>query len=171
MDNPAPRQHLADLGVGLFRPAPFVRRPAADEYADLVVALATSSDPRLVASLPCLFALHDDGAAAAATAAAARLDPAAVARLGLAYRLARALIVSRDPDLRHVLGRSRRLPPIPIEPTDLPSPNADFGERCLSIARELHDTDPGGNPVIDFVDLFITWLRLAETDHLAIVDA
>ena len=170
MDDAALRLRLADLGVGLFHPAPVARRPSAEEYADVVTALAASDDARLVASIPPLVALHDDaGAAAAVFAAAKRIDDARRSRLGLVYRLARALVVSRDPDLRFLLGRSRRLPPVAIEPPELPGPDEDWGERCLSIAREIHETDPAGNLVIDVVDLFTTWLRQAEVDHLAVL--
>lgn len=100
------------------------------------------------------------------TAAAERLDAPSALRLGLLHRLARALVVSRDPDLRHVLGRSRRIAALAFEPAELPGPAEDDGERCLSVAREIHDGDPEGNLVIDVVDLFVTWLRQAETDRL-----
>jgi hypothetical protein len=168
MDDATLRSRLAQHGVGLFRPAaPGAAAPAAGDFAALVAALAASDDPRLVASLPCLFVLHDAGAPAAATTAAAALGPRELARLGRAWRLARAFAVSHGPDIVHLFGRPRRLPPLPIEPADLPEPDADFGERCPAIAREMHDGDPEGNLVGDFVDLFETWLRLAETERAA----
>ena len=166
MDDAALRRALAFHGVGLFHPAPVARRPTESEYADLVAALVASDDPRLVASVPCLLAFHDEGAASAVVEAASRLDAPRRTRLGLLHRLARALAVSRDPDLRHVLGRSRRIAASALEPSDLPAHDEDDGERCLSVAREVHDADPDGNIVIDVVDLFVTWLRLAETDRL-----
>ena len=132
----------------------------------MVRALASSEDPRLVASLPCLFVRHDHLAPAAVTVAADGLDPGSRARLGLAWRLARSFAVAREPDLLHLFGRARRLPPLPFEPRDLPDPELDLGERCPAIARELHDGDPGGNLVIDFIELFDAWLRLAETEQL-----
>lgn len=167
MDAAALRSRLAQLGVGLFEPAAprAAAAPDAESYAHLVAALAASGDPRLRASLPCLFALHDEGAASAATDAASRLAPDARERLGLAWRIARALVVSRAPDLRHLFGRDRRLPPLPFEPDDLPDPGDDHGERCLWMAHRRHEDDPAGDPVGDLEDLFDAWLRLAECER------
>ena len=155
----SPQQRLADLGVGLFHAAPRVRTPSIDEFAALTVELVASGDPRLVASLPCLFVLHDDLAAAAARRASHALDGADLERLGLAWRLGRAFAIQWEPDVVHLLGRRRRLPALPFEPSALPEPEEDLGERCPAVAREVHANDPAGNPVIDLIDTFRTWLR------------
>ena len=159
------RSELARAGIGLFVPA--ARRPAPSpaELVRLVTALLTSRDPRLVASVPCLLALHDRSAVEVAESAARTLDESHVARLGLLYRLARALAVSRGPALAHLLGRPREIAASRIEPTELPSPEAELGERCLAVARELHEDDPEGNLVGDVEDLFDTWLRLAAAER------
>lgn len=161
------RQALAELGVGLFRSAPSVRPPSAREFETLVAALVRSEDPRLVASLPCLFVLHAGVAEEGVRRAAEQLDGAGRELLGLAWRLARAFAVQWEPDIVHLFGRAVRLPPLPIEPSELPEPEADDGERCPAVARELHDRDPGGNVVIDFIDAFRTWLRQTELERPA----
>jgi hypothetical protein len=171
MDASALRRRLAALGIGLFERAQTVTRPTPTQYADLVEGLAASDDPRLVASTACLALLHDRDAPAAVETAGARLDPSARLRLGLVYRLARALAVSREPDIVHVLGRRRHPAPVSFEPADLPDPADDMGERCVSVARDAHDRDAGGNLVGDVEDLVDAWLATAAVDGLAATDA
>ena len=161
-----PRARLAALGVPLFD-ADLVGPSSLDpaEYARLLVHLARA-DARLQASIPCLLAAHDGPAAAAAVREAlAHLGPAEAESLAVLYRAARCLIVSRRPDLDHVLGRSPKLPPLPQEPSDLPGPEALLGEFGLAVASDRARETGGPDLVGDAVSLFDTWLRVRATEH------
>lgn len=172
MDGDALRARLAELGVGLFvTTAAAPVEVGSGELAALFEALATSDDPRLRASLPALFVSQYATAPAAAEEAAARLDPVRRKRLGVVWRLARALAVSRGPDIRALFGADRHLPPLRFEAAELPDPGDECGERCLRAAREAHEGDPDGNPVGDLEDLFDAWVRIVECDRRAALHA
>ena len=94
------------------------------------------------------------------------LDPAEYARLLVHLaRAARCLVVSRRPDLDHVLERSPKLPPLPQEPSDLPGPEALLGEFGLAVASDRARETGGPDLVGDAVSLFDTWLRVRATEH------
>jgi hypothetical protein len=159
------RSKLADFGVALFdRPRATTTAPVGDEYAALIVDLLESGDARLRLAVPCLLAAHDGAPAAAATTrAAAMLSAAAARELGLLYRLARCLVVSRGPYLAFLFGRRPTLPPLPIEPSDVPDPSELHGEKGLRFASEvfrergLPDMPGGAERQFD------TWLDLVRT--------
>jgi hypothetical protein len=157
------RSKLADYGVTLFERAPGrPTTPDVDDYAALIARLVKSGDARLRLAVPCLLAANDGALAATATSrAAAGLSAAEVGELGLLYRLARCLVASRAPYLAYVLSHRPTLPPLPIEPIDVPGPDELSGEKGLRFASEsywergLPDL-PGG-----VERQFDTWLDLA----------
>lgn len=134
------RSKLADLGVTLFeRPRAVPSVPTADEYAALIADLARSGDPRLAHAIPCLLAVHDgDLAATAVGRAYASLPREDAELLGLRYRLARSLVLSRAPMLALLLGRRPVLRPLPIEPQGVPDPEELLGEKALRFASEAY---------------------------------
>lgn len=140
----------------------------AQTLAALLRDLLASGDARLTAAVPSVLASAGD-AAPAIRIVADSLDAASRARLGLLHRVARALVVSRAPDLRQRFGAVPLLSPCADEPPDLPDPAADHGEALL---REL--LDPASEACAtwgplagDAVDLFDTWLRLTAAPGLA----
>jgi hypothetical protein len=149
---------LSQWGVPLLAaPAPDGLRGRAGRIpTELVRGLVTTSDARLRAALTCLLALHSDGAGATVLKAAAEAD-AQRRRLGALYRVARALVLSRAPELRRILGRTPQLGPLAIEPDDLAAPEELLGEATLSDVRdgaaEHLGIDGGTERVFD------TWLR------------
>ncbi len=164
-DSPAPdldalRTALARYGVTLLAepPATIEKDPSVEEIASLLAALASSGNARLKGAIPCLLAAVPPEVARAAVERAAAGHPSLRPALGLLYRLARALVISRDLDLRRLFGRATPLPPSRIEPADLPDPSEQFGEMTLWKAPE---------PAGDAEDLFDAWLRLrtVETAH------
>ena len=131
------RARLAELGVPLFRRRAAGPPLAQDEYVELIGALFRSGDVRLRLAIPCLLAANDTSAAEVVRTAAAALPKAGSVDLGLLYRLARCLVVSRAPLLAYRLGRSPALPPLPIEPAEVPDPAELRGEKGLRVASEL----------------------------------
>ncbi len=160
------RSKLADFGVTLFeRPHAVPSTPTPDEYAALIVDLARSGDPRLAHAIPCLLAVHDGDLAATAVARAyAALSGTEADELGLRYRLARCLVASRAPYLSFLFGRRPTLPPLPIEPIDVPDPSELRGEKGLQVAsesyRERHLPDVAGGAERQFD----TWLDLVRAE-------
>jgi hypothetical protein len=153
------RHALARAGVGALS-AQAVCETGAGGLSELIEELAGQRDPRLVAALPCLIVRHAEAAPSIVGAVAKRLDPADAGRLLLLHRCARALCVSRAPDLTHLFGRSIVVPCAAHEPDELPDPAEDYGERFLAIARERDATGLIG----DVEDMFDTWLRQLEVD-------
>ena len=155
------RRSLARAGVPLFVAA---RSCEADveELTSLVADLTVQDDPRLVAAIPCVLVRHAAVAVRVVETVAARLHAHAADRLRLLHRCARALAVSRAPDVEHVLGSPASLAPLSDEPSDLPDPCEDFGERFLAVAQERADV---GGLIGDAVDAFDTWLRQLELDR------
>ncbi len=130
--------------------------------AALLRDLVNCDDPRLVAAIPCLImnAAHAEPALASV---AVSLDGASRRRLGVVHRVARALAVSREPDLRQTFGAAPQMTLLACEPSDLPDPLDDHGEELL---RELRDPEtPAGAEwgalAGDMEDMFDTWLRLS----------
>ncbi len=76
------------------------------------------------------------------------------------YRLARALVASRRPDLERLLGHAPELRPLPIEPSDLPDPSALHGELTLFEASERARDDLEPDVAGGVAHVFDTWLRL-----------
>jgi hypothetical protein len=155
------RRRLAELGVPLFETISDGPPLDEDEYARLIVALLRSGDARLRLAIPCLLAAHDGDVAARATGrAAAMLSAEEADDLGLLYRLARCLVTSRRPGLAFVAGRRPVLPPLPIEPTDVPGPEEAHGERgtwfVSETCRERGVPDIAGGAAREFD----TWLDL-----------
>lgn len=156
------RATLARHGVTLFAPPaptePWPPEPA--EVAEVVAALVESGDSRLRGSVPCLLVTVPPSVAREAVERAATLHPERRADLGFLYRLARALAISRRPDLERLLGRAPVLPPSSIEPGDLPAPEEQHGEMtpwsASERARERREPDVAGG----VERLFDTWLRL-----------
>jgi hypothetical protein len=152
-----PRRRLAALGVGLFDAEP-EGGPVLDarEYRDLL-AILVRSDARLKAAIPCLLARHDP--AAAVSAAISRLPKEEARMLAFLYRIARCLVVSREPDLR-ARGLRPRLKAIPEEPAEIPGPEEMLGEKgpwvASELARERGEPDFAG----DATSMFDLWLRL-----------
>jgi hypothetical protein len=161
------RRRVAAAGVSLFRTGRVRRRPFRGRaYEALLVALVASRDARLRGCLPCVLAVNDGPAAArAARAAARRLPRADRATLGLLYRLARALCISRGPDLEDLLGRRRALDPVPFEPASLPAPEERAGERCLARALEAGWADLAPGLCGDAVSMFDTWLAIHAVEN------
>ncbi len=97
------RQRIADAGVAVFRNARVAQHRAPDTDAATLAALlrdlVTCDDPRLVSAIPCLI-MHAAHAGPALASAASSLDGASRRRLGVVHRVARALAISREPDLR-----------------------------------------------------------------------
>jgi hypothetical protein len=156
------RSRLALHGVPLFEPTPAEGPVAAGplDLAALVGDLVTSGDPRLVASIPCLLVAAEPERAWKALEDAARARPEACARLGRLHRLARALAVSRGPDLERLLGKRPALPASDLEPADLPDPSESFGERTLWRASERARARGEPDEAAAVVKTFDTWLRL-----------
>ena len=104
--------------------------------------------------------MHDGGIGRGALEEAAPTDLEIRARLGFLYRLARALTISRAPDLERLFGRRPSLPPSTLEPNDLPDPTDLLGSRTVREAsarsRDAHEPDVAGG----VEDLFDQWLRL-----------
>ncbi len=138
------RLALAAAGVALYEDAPGPRAPLDDaNYADLLRSLLGSGEARLLVAIPCLLAANDGPAAARAVREVATgLVGEERAQLGLLYRLARALVVSRAPDLRRLLGRIPTLDAIPSEPAELPDPASRHGEDCVREAVDHADFGP-----------------------------
>ncbi len=163
------RRRLAEFGVPLFHPAPpsAPSAPTETTLADLVRALALSDDSRLRAAIPCLLATQEGRVCVGALARAAGADARLRERLGYVYRLARALVVSRAPDLERLLGRTEALPPSALEPSDLPDPSVLAGEMTLfeasARARDERVPDVAGG----VERMFDTWLRLLAVDRAA----
>jgi len=162
-------RRLAEIGVPLFQRTTLGPKLGDDEYADLLVALSRSGEPRLRLAVPCVLAAHDGVVARRAVAhAAATMSAAEADELGLLYRLARCLIVSRGPYLVFLFGRRPTLPPLPIEPADVPDPADGRGESGLwfvaETCRERLLPDLAGGAAAEFD----TWLDLvrAETKRL-----
>jgi hypothetical protein len=159
------RSKLADFGVTLFDgPRDEPSTPSADEYAALIVDLLRSGDARLRLAVPCLLAAQDGAPAATATSrAAATLTAAEGDELGLLYRLARCLVISRGPYLGFLFGRRPMLPALPIEPMHIPDPSELHGEKGIRFASEsycergLPDMAGGAERQFD------TWLDLVRT--------
>jgi len=160
------RRCLARAGVPLFVPGRKIDL-GVGELSGLIRALASQSDPRLLASLPCLIVRHAETTPPLVGAIASRIDRSLAVRLGLLHRCARALAISRSPDLEHVLGHAVLVARLPIEPRSLPEPEAELGELFLAVARECDATGLVG----DVEDTFDTWLRQLEVEHVAVVDA
>lgn len=157
-------RRLAEVGVPLFEPTATGPVLGGDEYARLIVDLFRSGEPRIRFAIPCLLAAHDGDAASEATGhAAARLSSQDTDDLGLLYRLARCLVASRAPYLSFLFGRRPALPPLPIEPADVPDPSESFGERGLwfvsETCRERLVPDLAGGVAREFD----TWLDLVRT--------
>jgi hypothetical protein len=127
-----------------------------DRDRDLRRALARAGIPLFAAADGC-----------EAGEAARNLGGTAALRLGRLHRCARALAVSREPDLQYLLGHPVVVAPLAIEPADLPDPAIDFGERCLSVARECDESGLVG----DVEDAFDAWLRQLELERAAAADA
>ncbi|NUN53241.1 MAG: hypothetical protein HUU06_10725, partial [Planctomycetaceae bacterium] len=87
-------------------------------------------------------------------------DPARARLLGYLHRLARALVVSRAPDLEDLEGRTFRLPPAPFEPADFPDPESGWGQDLIreATAREEEREEP--LVAADAERAFDTWIRL-----------
>ena len=158
------RDRLAEIGVPLFRASSAgAGRLETEEYSGLIVALLRSDDARLWLAIPCVLAAHDGrDAAAAVTQAAISLSAGEIGELGLLYRLSRCLVVSRSPLLMLLLGKRPLLPPLPIEPADVPDPSELCGEKGLGFASEwycelgLPDLPGGAERQFD------TWLDLVQ---------
>jgi hypothetical protein len=158
-------RRLAEVGVPLFEPSAVGRALHGDEYAHLIVELFRAGEPRLRLAIPCLLAAHDGEPAARATAhAAAALSAEEADGLGLLYRLARCLVASRAPYLAFLFGRRPTLPPLPIEPVDVPDPSESHGERGLwfvsETCRERLVPDLAGGAARHFD----TWLDLVRAE-------
>jgi len=158
-------RRLAEVGVPLFEPTSVGPELGADEYARLIVGLFRSGEPRLRLAILCLLASQDGERAATAVAhAAATLSAGEADELGLLYRLARSLLVSRAPYLAFLFGRRPTLPPSPLEPIDVPDPNDSHGERTLwfvaETCRERLIPDLAGGAAHQFD----TWLDLVRTE-------
>jgi hypothetical protein len=157
------RARLAELGVPLFERSAVGPPLRSGEYARLVTELLRSGDVRLRLAIPCLLAANDASAAAAVGTSAAGLSRAERTDLGLLYRLARCLVISRAPLLAYRLGRRPRLPPLPVEPAGVPDPDELRGEKGLRFAsewyreRRLPDLPGGAERQFD------TWLDLVRT--------
>lgn len=150
------RERLAEIGVPLFRPSLVGAPPLGDaEGPALIVDLLRSGDARLVASIPCVLALHP-----AAVPPCSTLAESEKVRLGSLHYVARGLIASRSPDLSQVLGRAPKLAPCDAEPRGLPDPNEDSGETALAAARDRDAPSAG-----DAIDLFDKWLRIRRLER------
>lgn len=156
------RAELAEFGVPLFErgPAQGGRRWGAETLAERIAQLAAADDARLWGALACTLAWHDPSASRRALERAAEVHPELSARLGLLYRLTRALVVSRAPDVERLLGLQAPLEPVAFEPVDLPDPHELLGERTLweasQRALERHEPDVAGG----VERTFDTWLLL-----------
>jgi hypothetical protein len=165
-----PETTLATHGVTLFESCPpeGPRPPLLAEYERLLGALVAAG-ARLQVAVPCLLAVHDGEAARVAVLGAAEAGGAATSRLGLLYRVARALLRARAPDLEFLLGRRPVLPPLAIEPPGV-DPTVRHGEAALAElserARSFGEPDVAGGAA----RAFDTWLRLAAVDRLAALD-
>lgn len=89
---------------------------------------------------------------------AAGEDASTRARLGAVYRVARALVSSRAPELRRVLGRAPHLPPLDIEPDLLAAPEELLGESTLYDVRDGATRQLGIDGGVE--RMFDTWLRM-----------
>ncbi len=156
------RLSLAEAGVALYEDAPGPRTPLdASAYADLLRSLVASGDARLVVAIPCLLAANDGPSASRSAAeAAAGLGAEDRGRLGLLYRLARALLVSRAPDLRRLLGGVPRLDPVSLEPEGLRDPAEDCGEALVREAADLEEEADLPRVSADAERAFDTWLGI-----------
>jgi hypothetical protein len=156
------RGRLARHGVPLFEPTPTAEAAPSGPsgLAALLGDLVTSGDPRLEGSVPCLLAAVEPARAARALADAARARPDLGARLGRLYRLARALVVSRGPDLERLFGPRSALSASALEPDDLPDPSEAFGERTLWRASERARARGEPDEARGIETLFDTWLLL-----------
>ena len=153
------RRALARAGVPIF-----VRGradgPSSGGVRVLLHALAVQTDARLVSAIPCLIVRWPSETFTAIEAVADRLDSSSRQRLGLLHRCARALAISRAPDLEFIFGRADVLAPLALEPQEFPDPETDFGERFIAVAKECDETGLIG----DVEDTFDTWLRQLEVD-------
>jgi hypothetical protein len=150
------RRRLADIGVPLFD------TPRARDEPDcsaLIGELLLSADPRLVASIPCVFTARPQTSVCLDRAAAA-FGPDDRSRAGLLHHVARCLVVSREPDLARLFGRAPSLDAATIEPRDLPPPSDSFGRAGLAAAA---DREP--RLVGDAVRLFDQWLRILQLEQ------
>jgi len=157
---------LAAAGVPLFD-APVVEAHSLDRraLADLLVDILSAGKATVAVTIPSLLAAQAGPAAGAVADAAARLPGESRRRLGLLYRLARCLAMSRRPDLEFRFGRAVDLPPWEGEPVDLPDPAERYGHSCL---REAADDER--NPVAagiagDAERTFDQWLRILAVEQ------
>ena len=157
------REALALHGVALFMPhRDGTLAPEEGGDADFVQALAGSDDPRLRAGLTCLLARLGPARARAAVEAAG-LEPRFRARLGALHRVARALVISRAPDLERVLRSRPQLEPVDFEPRQLPAPEELLGEATLFHVRQGTAHSLGVDGGIERT--FDTWLRLLAVER------
>jgi hypothetical protein len=158
---------LAAAGVPLYAP---VLGPASGvggrDLESLIVDLLTArGSGALFVTIPCLLAAQDRSALAAVKAAASGLGLADRHRLGLLYRLARCLVMSRQPDLEDYLGRAVRLEPWEGEPHELPDPAESLGHSCLGEAKEAEERAGTAGVAGDAERAFDTWLRLLAVER------
>jgi hypothetical protein len=167
------RSRLADFGVTLFdEPRATVCVPPPEEYDRVIVDLLRSGDARLRLAIPCLLAMHDGPPAASATTrAAAAVGPSEMDELGLLYRLARCLVSSRAPVLALLFGRRPELPPLPIEPIDVPDPSELRGEKGLRFASETYEERGLPDMAGGAERQFDTWLDIAWAERRRRVSA
>ncbi len=167
-DRDALRHELARHGVSLFERVPADRGPSPSvaELSELVVALAESEDARLEAAIPCLIAACAGDKAHAIVVAAARRRPSLGAHVGWLYRLARALIISRRPELERLFGVNPDPPPFELEPTELPDPSVLNGEATPWAASEGARDRGEPDDADSVVQMFDKWLRL-RSDEVA----
>jgi hypothetical protein len=165
-------RRLAEVGVPLFEPTASGPGLGTEEYEELIVGLFRSGEPRLRLAIPCLLAVQDGKRARDAVArASATMSAREADELGLLYRLARCLVVSRAPYLALNFGRRPSLPPLPIEPIDIPGPEELRGEKGLRFASEvclergLPDMPGGAERQFD------TWLDIAWVERRRRVSA
>ena len=153
---------LAGAGVPLFVDAPARGSPLErDAYRDLLRELLVSGDVHLLVAIPCLLAANDGAASSMAIREVAEgVDETDRARLGLLVRLARALCVSRGPDLRHLLGHTPRLDPVSFEPSQLPDPGEDCGEACVREAADREEDARQPAVAADAERAFDTWIGI-----------
>lgn len=174
MDGPTPDAPDDDLPLRLAAAgvAVYAEPPAdggawtVERLAALVGDVVDSDRARMVVALPALLVARGALAAPAVELAGARLDGRGRRVLGLLHRIARALAVSRAPDLDGAAAPGV----VSFEPADLPDPEVMHGRLLLA---EACDADDGNGDLPGLaggaVRMFDTWLAIREVGGVDLV--